>query len=104
MKLIHCTNCGFVGNLVSDITRYCDCGRTAGSLKDNNATYSGEYAVPLAILDESLGNAIKRQPNKGRGRPFLAFVVTKICDRFVRSAETDDGVVLESETKESKPV
>jgi hypothetical protein len=85
MKLLYCRvlTCGDIVRL-SCTERTCTCGRTKGRyLSDGiHAVYSGDYAVPLGIANESLEAAIAAQPEQGEGKEFTAFVIPKDCPTF----------------------
>jgi hypothetical protein len=51
-----------------------------------NARYGGD-AVPLGILNQSFGTALKNRPIHGDGERFDAFVIPKICPTCEHSFE-----------------
>ena len=83
MKLILCKECGDVVRLVTEELRYCLCGKCSGQYTDGlNAWYKGEHAVPLGIANQTLVEAIDKQPQEGMGANFDAFVIPVICKTF----------------------
>lgn len=79
MKLLYCNNCQDVFRL-HKTTRTCHCGSTGGHYKSDglNAIYYGP-AVPLGFTNTSFVAAIRNQPEWGKGEPFTAFVIPKVC-------------------------
>lgn len=74
MKLLFCQSCCDVFNLAST-EKSCGCGKTKGNyIDDNNAVYSGQYAVPLGFRNSSFLSAIAFS-NKIKGDDFIAFVI-----------------------------
>jgi hypothetical protein len=83
MKLIRCKSCNDIIAL-HKYRRLCACGKSFGYYIDStNAVYGGD-AVPLGILNSTLHEAIACQPEGGRGKTFVAFVIPKQCDTFER--------------------
>lgn len=81
MKLIFCPHCQDIVKL-HKTTTVCKCGWCYGAyLNDLHAFYS-RAAIPLGIINSSLVNAIKNQPESGNGREFTAFVIPKECPTF----------------------
>lgn len=79
-----CLNCHEIFNLDFK-EKACQCGSTKGRYIDElNATYSGEFAIPLGLTNTSLIKAIQSQPKDGLGEPFNAFVIPKRCATFVK--------------------
>jgi hypothetical protein len=55
MKLLHCSKCNDVRNLVAGSIRKCSCGSSGGIYEDHtNAVLWGPYCRPLAIANEDL--------------------------------------------------
>jgi hypothetical protein len=60
--------------------RECACGRTSGLyISQENIVYSGRYAVPLGITNDSLHDASINIPLDGRGVPLNAYVMAQYC-------------------------
>ena len=84
MKLLLCLNCDDIFNLDYK-EKSCRCGETKGKYKDvRNAVYTGKHAVPLAIDNVTLAEAIRSQTNEGLGKHFTAIVVPKKSPTFVK--------------------
>lgn len=84
MKLLYCTFCKDIIRLFEE-ERECKCGKVKGKyIDDLNAVYSGKTAMPLGINNFSFILATKNQPNEGMGRNFVAFVIPKICETFIK--------------------
>jgi hypothetical protein len=80
VKLLICPDCGDLFNL-TEIEKTCTCGFTRGRYVDNlNAVYSG--GIPLGFANSTFVNAVRSQPQSGRGREFTAFVIPKECPTF----------------------
>jgi len=81
MKLILCTACYDVFKLSQKEQRQCVCGLCTGFYHENgiNAEYRGDSAIPIGFANSSLMQAIKNQPQDGRGEKFTAFVIPKSC-------------------------
>jgi len=78
MKLLYCSKCGDVFNLVMDRWKFCRCGKVRGRYMDEiNAVYSG--GIPIGFNNFSFYPALKNQPESGLGREFEAFVIPKDC-------------------------
>jgi len=85
MKLLMCKNCGDIFSLSYE-EKTCKCQNVKGKYIDNlNATYSGEYAIPIGFNNFDFGDAIYNQPFYGMGKRFEAFVIPKTCDTFVKT-------------------
>lgn len=80
MKLLLCTNYNSIFNITT-ITKTCACGLTSGKyldgIEDNNAVYSGRFAVPLKVYEKSfvkcLGDYKKYKSNLA-----IDFLVTMV--------------------------
>ena len=90
MKLLLCLKCDHIFSLDFQ-ERTCNCNATKGRyINHQDATYSGDFAVPLGFANSSLSNAIKNQPQTGLGEVFTAFVIPKQCPTFI--CEKDNNV------------
>lgn len=84
MKLLYCRRCKDIISLSHQL-KTCSCGMSKGMYSDTtHVQYTGEFAIPLGILDESLADAIRNQPARGTpdrkdGVKIEAFVIPKIC-------------------------
>jgi len=84
MKLILCLKCHDV--IKGDYeTRTCKCGLSGIKYSDDgyNANYWGP-AIPLGFNNFSLRKAISKQPAKGMGECFDAFVIPKSCPTYIK--------------------
>ncbi len=90
MKLIYCTACGDIYNLIySD--KQCRCGNTSGRYtgQGKNALIIGKTAIPLGIDNGSLDRAMKYRTFHGPGSRFVGFVIERKCSSIVaRDQET----------------
>lgn len=83
MKLILCPDCHQAISLRNTLTK-CECEKSWGKyINDIDAIYGGN-AIPLGFDNSSLVSSIKRQPAKGLGETFTAFVIPKQCPTFKR--------------------
>lgn len=83
MKLLFCKNCQDVIRLFEDEVRTCRCGNTSGKyINASDAIFSGESAIPLGFNNNTLRGAILKQPIRGMGSDFNAFVISKECLTF----------------------
>lgn len=90
MKLLLCKKCQDIIRLIQE-PRKCLCGAVSGHyLDDLNAVYSGEYAIPLGISNDSLVASVVGQPEKGEGNCFKAFVIPKQCPTFWKTEENKE--------------
>ena len=84
MKLLMCRSCGDVFSLDYK-EKWCKCKGISGKyLDDLNAEYHGEDAIPLGFANNSIREAIRKQPKNGMGYNFNAFVIPKECNTFVK--------------------
>jgi hypothetical protein len=85
MKLLLCLDCDDIFNIGYEI-KSCNCGATKGKYIDQqNAIYSGVNAIPLGFANNSFANAIRNQSvNELYGERFIAFVVPKECETFIK--------------------
>ncbi len=84
MKLLLCSECYDVFSLDFHL-KSCTCGQTEGKyIDDINAIYAGRSAIPLGFNNLTVVEAIKKQPEKGWGEEFKAFVIPKDCPTFKR--------------------
>ena len=85
MKLLFCRSCGDVFSICMEKTKSCSCGKTKGIyLNHIEASYSGEFAVPLGFANESFVHALNSQPKYSPGKMFDAFVIEKECETFTK--------------------
>lgn len=81
MKLLFCKNCHDVFSL-RRTEKTCHCGSSKGQYLNNlDAVYSGD-CIPLGFDNPNFVQALERQPEKGMGEVFRAFVIPKICPTF----------------------
>lgn len=85
-----CKKCNHIFSLAPQ-ERICECKTTKGRyIDDQNAVYSGEFAVPLGFTNTSLLSAINNQPQTGLGELFTAFVIPKDCSTFITERNFHD--------------
>ena len=81
MKLIYCPECLDMTKLRMLELRRCACGKSWGYyLEDDLTAEIGGSAVPIAIENDELREAIQRRPKEGRGSLFEARVLPTIYD------------------------
>jgi hypothetical protein len=79
MKLVYCPNCDSIISLRENIRQYCFCKKSWGEYTDDlNATISGK-AIPLGFENRSFVAALKKRPEYGQGKEFMAFVIPRHC-------------------------
>jgi len=85
MKLIRCGNCGDVYNVTFG-KKTCSCEKTWACYEPDglHATYGGEHAIPIGFLNRSFLRALYNRPTRGQGRPFIAFVIPRECETFIK--------------------
>ena len=89
MKLLYCRRCKDIITLAHQL-RACSCGMSKGMYSDtHHAQYTGEFAVPLGIRDDSFAEAVRNQPAKDTpdrkgGVEIVAFVIPKVCGTMER--------------------
>ncbi len=68
MKLIYCPKCLDVKKVQMRKVRHCSCGKSWGYYLDDDLTAMvGGLAMPLAIENDKLREAVARRPKDGRG-------------------------------------
>jgi hypothetical protein len=78
MKLIYCPDCLDMTKLRKLELRWCACGNSWGYyLEDDLTAEIGGSAVPIAIENDELREAVLRRPRNGRGLPVEARVLPK---------------------------
>ena len=100
MKLLLCKICEDIVKL--DLTtRTCHCGATGGNYKEDklNAIYYGP-AVPVGFHNSEFRNALKEQPEYGKGKVYTSFIIPKVCPTMVYIDiedynPVDNGLVVE---------
>lgn len=91
MKFLYCKACYDIFRLWEE-ERTCKCGKTKGRYLDLLAAeYVGDFAVPLGVDNFSFVRAVRRQPEKGRGEQFEAFVIPERCPTFKRKGTPGEG-------------
>jgi hypothetical protein len=82
MKLLFCTECSDVFNLVLGKEKSCSCGKTKGKYIDNlNAEYLGE-GIPIGFRNGEFIKSMIEQHKYGEGNDFAAFAIRKDCETF----------------------
>ena len=78
MKLIYCPECLDVKKVRMLKVRHCTCGKSWGYyLEDDLTAVMGGAAVPIAIANDELREAVARRPRDGRGSLCQARVLPK---------------------------
>lgn len=78
MKLIYCPECLDMKKVRMLEIRYCACGKSWGYYLDDDLTAEiGGSAIPIAIANDELGEAIARRPETGRGSHLEARVLPR---------------------------
>lgn len=81
MKLIYCPICLDMTKLRIQELRRCSCGKSWGYyLEDDLTAEVGGSAVPIAIENDELREAVLRRPREGRGSPVEARVLPEIYE------------------------
>ena len=81
MKLIYCPDCLDMTKLRKLELRRCACGNAWGYyLEDDLTAEIGGSAVPIAIENDELREAVLSRPRTGRGLPVEARVLPKIYE------------------------
>jgi hypothetical protein len=76
MKLIYCPHCLDMKKLRMLELRTCACGKSWGYyLADDLTAEIGGAAIPVAIENDELREAIRRRPESGRGSSLRARVL-----------------------------
>ena len=87
MKLIHCSKCGDVITLRTNLPRRCICGSSGGLYTDQmNATVWGPYCDPLALANEDLKPTVS-------GAPYRAGTTELIRAWWIKRGATDSHEV-----------
>ena len=93
MKLIYCPECLDVKKLRMLRVRYCECGKSWGYYLDDDLTAEiGGLAIPLAIANDELREAVARRPKRGRGVQLEARVLPKTYETLRYRDEPDPTV------------
>lgn len=88
MKLLLCTKCNDVFNLIVEKEKTCSCGATVGQYKEDGlfAWYKGDHAIPLAFHNTDVVNAIyywkKGAKDYDRGLNFEAWCISQSSPRM----------------------
>ncbi len=81
MKLIYCPDCLDMIKLRMLEFRHCACGNSWGYyLEDDLTAEVGGSAVPIAIENDELREAVLRRPREGRGLPVGARVLPEVYE------------------------
>lgn len=84
MKLLFCTECYDVFNLVLDKEKSCSCGKTRGKYIDNlNAVYYG-CGVPMGFNNSEFIKSMVKQKRYGSGEDFKAFAISNDSPTFIK--------------------
>ncbi|OPZ27276.1 MAG: hypothetical protein BWZ02_01711 [Lentisphaerae bacterium ADurb.BinA184] len=93
MKLIYCPKCLDMKKLRMLALRRCACGQSWGYYLDDDLTAEiGGCAVPVAIENDELREAVAARPERGRGAPIEARVLPERCDTLRVRAEPNPRV------------
>lgn len=95
MKLVYCPECLDVKKVRKLKVRYCACGKSWGYyLEDDLTAEIGGLAVPLAIENDELREAVARRSKTGTGSEFPARVLPERYETLTyrdEPAESADG-------------
>jgi len=98
MKLIYCPECLDVKKVRMLKVRYCACGKSWGYYLDDDLTaVVGGLAVPLAIENDKLREAVAQRPKAGRGSSCQVRVLPMEYDTLKHRCEPDP--TLEQDSK-----
>ena len=93
MKLIYCPKCLDMKKLRMLVLRRCACGQSWGYYRDDDLTAEiGGSAVPIAIENDELREAVALRPKDGRGATVEARVLPERYDTLRVRAEPDPRV------------
>jgi len=83
MKLLYCPKCHDVFNLEIGVGKTCSCKASGGFYHEDglHAEYFG--GISLGFENVSFLEAVQRQPKKGRGKKFTAFVIPQECETMI---------------------
>ena len=96
MKLIYCPKCLDVKRLQMMTVRHCFCGKSWGYyLEDNLTGEIGGYAVPIAIENDKLREAVQQRPAGGRGFPIEARILPLEYDTVKYRSEPNPDIKLD---------
>lgn len=97
MKLIYCPQCLDMTKLRMLELRRCACGASWGYyLEDDLTAEIGGCAVPLAIENDELREAVQRRPRDGRGVTLQARVLPEKYDTL-RTRDVPNAKLLSTE-------
>ena len=100
MKLIYCPECLDMTKLRMQELRRCACGKSWGYYLDDDLTAEiGGHAVPIAIENDELRDAVQRRPKNGRGSPLGARVLPETYDTLRYRQEPDPKIHAHREAK-----
>lgn len=98
MKLIYCPDCLDMTKLRKLELRWCACGNSWGYyLEDDLTAEIGGSAVPIAIENDELREAVLRRPRQGRGLPVEARVLPQLYETLRHRDSPDPEVRPASE-------
>ena len=85
MKLVFCPKCTDTFRVWINETKHCHCGASWGYYLDDDLTaVIGGKAIPLAIPNDELRDAITNRPQKSaQGRNFTACVIPEECSTVI---------------------
>lgn len=107
MRILYCSNCHSLFNIVRNHYKSCECGETSGRVvvgskgQDLYGLYTGAKAVPIEIDSKDLVNAIKKvlersdkedMPNLFE--PFTGFALGKESDTMNEVSNLESLVYL----------
>ena len=84
MKLLFCTKCTDIFNLVEGREKSCSCGFTKGKYIDKlNAEYEGD-PILLGLRSSQFIHSVQQNYHYGLSLDFTAFTINKDCKTFVK--------------------
>lgn len=98
MKLIYCPECLDVKKVRMLKLRRCRCGKSWGYYLDDDLTaVVGGLAVPLAVENDKLREAVARRPESGRGSQCRLRVLPLHYDTLRHRDEPDPAIEPDDE-------
>ena len=99
MKLIYCPECLDMTKLRMLELRRCACGKSWGYyLADDFTAEIGGLAVPIAIENDELREAVLRRPKRGRGLPLEARVLPETYETLRYRHEPNPRIHADQES------
>jgi hypothetical protein len=105
MKLIYCPNCLDVTKLKMLELRRCDCGESWGYyLEDDLTAEIGGRAVPIAIENDKLREAVLQRPREGRGFSIEARILPVLYETLTYRERPNPEIRLSRKPTRTHPM